>query len=188
VFLAGFSLGSMQVLSCAVAENTIDGVVVISHMWDLIQGVKVLERPLQSRLFGRVIIQFLKRLYSKNPEMRHRDLSGIHTLQQFDDAYTSRDRGYDGSDPYYKASAVYPKIPLVKVPTMLIGADDDPFTLKEVLPIKESKESQKVVLVHTKEGGHAAFVSGWMGRGSLVDSVVPDFFQSIMDDRTSDAK
>ena len=51
----------------------------------------------------------------------------IWTVRQFDDAYTAPNHGFrDAADYYYRASALR-VVDRIRVPTLVITAEDDPF-------------------------------------------------------------
>jgi predicted alpha/beta-fold hydrolase len=101
-------------------------------------------------------------------------------MREFDDKFTARVRGFPGHVEYYAAGNIYEKILKVKVPTLILGADNDPFTTAACAPIAQARKSERVVFAHTQEGGHVSFPTGRNGKGSLIDSVIPDWFESIL--------
>jgi predicted alpha/beta-fold hydrolase len=187
LFVAGFSLGSMQAMSYAWQNgNNVDGIAVMSHMYNVLEGAKMLERPIQRRLFAPVIMQGLRRTVEKyqfaTPE-RKAELRKCKTMREFDHLFTARCRGYPGHVEYYAAATIYDKIPQVKVPTLLLSADNDPFARAQDGPVKEARASDKVVFVHVKDGGHVAFPIGWDAKRSLTEIIVPDWFDAILSSR-----
>ena len=84
-------------------------------------------------------------------------LNDIWTIRQFDDAYTAPHHGFaDASDYYFRASAVR-VVDRIRVPTLLITADDDPFV--PVLPFEEPAVQAHATVRVTRGGGHCGFVA-----------------------------
>jgi predicted alpha/beta-fold hydrolase len=187
LFLAGFSMGSMQTIAYGVANGAnVDGIALVSHMYNLLRGSKQLEKPLQKFLFAPPIMKGLMRMLEKNTFLGDwaKDLKRVKSMREFDDKFTARIRGYPSHVEYYAAGDIYEKILNVKVPTLILGADNDPFIADGCAPIEEARRSEMVVFAHTAEGGHVSFPSGRDGKGSLIDSVLPDWFESIVAEKS----
>ena len=88
----------------------------------------------------------------------------------------------------YAALRVYDKIPKIKVPTLFLGAEDDPLTSKELMPIEEVKKSDNVALISFPEGAHVSFLTGNDGNKSIMDTIIPDWFDTIMKDKENAQK
>jgi predicted alpha/beta-fold hydrolase len=184
LFITGFSLGSMQAMAYAWQDGShVDGIAVMSHMYNVLEGAKMLERPIQRRLFAPVIMQGLRRTIEKYQfETQHpkAELLKCKTMREFDHLFTAGCRGYPGHIEYYAAATIYDKIPKVKVPTLLLSADNDPFARAQDGPVNEARNSDNVVFVHVKDGGHVSFPLGWNAKRSITEIVVPDWFEGII--------
>ena len=86
-------------------------------------------------------------------------LGGIWTIRRFDDVYTAPHHGFaDASDYYFKASAMR-VIDRVRIPALILTADDDPF-----VPAGQFREAAvtgnpQVVVRIERFGGHCGFIS-----------------------------
>ncbi|KAK8885162.1 hypothetical protein M9Y10_044291 [Tritrichomonas musculus] len=186
-FMAGFSLGSMQAINYNLSQESeniihVDGLLLISHIYDTKQSALILERPLQSKLYLSVIISKLTHALKKNKyvEGELREAINAKTLCEFDDKFTSKTLGLKDHIEYYSKIKIYDLIPKLKVPTLIIGADDDPFTEPKYQPIKEVSESESVALLTYPEGGHVSFLTGMNGQKSVVDTVGIEYFDTII--------
>lgn len=63
---------------------------------------------------------------------------------------------------------------------LLIGSEDDPFTLKKFMPIDNVMKSDNIALVTFPEGGHVSFITGDDWNSSILDTIIPDFFETMM--------
>jgi len=182
VYLVGFSLGAMQTIEYSRVDGSVDAVACVSHTYHSIRGAEILEKPIQAKLYLPVIMEKLKASVKKcsflNPEWKEGALKAKN-LREFDDALTTKTLGLKDHVEYYKLLAIYQKIPEIKVPLLILGSDDDPFTHQTLMPIKEVEESNNVVLVRTPEGGHVSFIEGMNGQRSLVERVLPDWFEAV---------
>lgn len=187
LFIAGFSLGALQ--SCcfsAVKGDKVDGIAAVSHTCDTLGGSIELEKWPQRKLFTPIIVRALKHVVSKLVDAGFEplaDVSNVKSMREFDDIWTAKAKGYPGCVEYYAACSIHGRVPGMKTPTMIIQAENDPFTRPEYLPVKECIASENAVLLTTKEGGHVSFVAGMNGKKSLVDQVIPEWFTSIIDDK-----
>ena len=83
---------------------------------------------------------------------------------------------------YYELTKLYGKPAKVKVPTLVITAEDDPLTSKDFIDEKEliDKNNQNLAFILTKEGGHVSFCEGLNGKGSYAEDVAEEFFNLLM--------
>lgn len=82
---------------------------------------------------------------------------------------------------YYTTALIYNLIPKLKVPTLIIGSDNDPFTEAKYQPVKEVKESQNVAMIIYPEGGHVSFLTGIEAKESIVDKIGIEYFSNLID-------
>ena len=86
-------------------------------------------------------------------------LRKIWTVRRFDDAYTAPHHGFrDAADYYHRASAIR-VAGRIRVPTLIITAEDDPFVPDGPFRIPEVTANPYITLVITRHGGHCAYVA-----------------------------
>jgi uncharacterized protein len=86
-------------------------------------------------------------------------LDAIRTVREFDEVYTAPHFGFrDASDYYHRASAMR-VIDRVRLPTLIITADDDPFVPSA--PFRDARVvgNPHLRVIVTRTGGHCAFVT-----------------------------
>ncbi|MBA3889386.1 MAG: hydrolase [Gemmatimonadaceae bacterium] len=90
-------------------------------------------------------------------------LDRVETLWDFDDVVTAPVHGFESAQDYYDRSSSIRFLQGIRVPTLLLSAEDDPFLPREVLA--EVREIARAVpaleLEFVKRGGHVGFTSGW---------------------------
>lgn len=85
---------------------------------------------------------------------------------EFDDAFTAPLNGYRDAEDYYARAACGQYLSLIRRPTLILHALDDPFMVASVVP-QADQLSASVTLELSARGGHVGFVSA--GRfGQLV--------------------
>ena len=67
-------------------------------------------------------------------------------------------------DDYYARSSSGQFLPRIRVPTLLIHAEDDPFVPEYVIPREAIRANPYLTAVITQHGGHVGFVAGQPGR------------------------
>jgi predicted alpha/beta-fold hydrolase len=83
----------------------------------------------------------------------------IKSIREFDEVYTSKANGFaNAAEYYYKASSVR-VVDQIRVPTLIIHAEDDPFIPFGPLVEKAFVDNPYLLLVKTENGGHVAFIS-----------------------------
>jgi predicted alpha/beta-fold hydrolase len=184
LIVVGFSMGSMQAMSYITRDAPlVDAAVVVSHSYDAVRSACLLESGLQKKFLTPAILRSLNRTMQKNPFAKQEDKDiarRCRTLREFDDHITGPSRGFANADGYYAQVAIEEKIPLVKVPTLVFGAENDPLIRPSFLPLKSVGVSENVALVHVREGGHVSFLTGWDAQRSLTDAIVPDFVSAVI--------
>lgn len=180
IVIAGFSLGGNLTLKLTgeladQAPAQLKAVVAISPSIDLQASSDLLNQP-RNFVYHKNFLYHLKlrielkqRLY---PDLYDSSaLRGINSLVEFDDHYVAPAFGFADARDYYAKASALPYLSRIRVPTLIIHAQDDPFIpyapLEEALnPRPQSDESsdvlttsnENILLVAPPRGGHVAFV------------------------------
>jgi len=167
VAVAGYSLGGNLTLKLAgelgeASPPQLIGVCAISPTMDLPACMEALERRSNFAYewnFVRNLKGRMRRKAGVFPgEFSLEPLRRIWTVRQFDEAYTAPHHGFrDAADYYYRASALR-VADCIRVPTMIITAEDDPF-----VPVSSFRDpavagNPHITVVITPHGGHCAYV------------------------------
>ncbi|MFN2577787.1 MAG: YheT family hydrolase [Pyrinomonadaceae bacterium] len=94
------------------------------------------------------------------------DISGlgdIHSIEQFDDQFIAPAFGFTDARDYYTKSSAVSLIQRIRMPTLIIHAEDDPFIPFAPLRDPSIAANPYVLLMATKRGGHVAFLSANAG-------------------------
>ncbi len=165
IFVVGFSLGGNVLLKYLgeTLNKKIKGAVAISIPFELRKSVMHLSQGF-SRIYQKHLVQELKR-YHHNKCKRIPTLSSltsleqIHTLFDFDDRITAPLHGFEDANDYYQKSSSRQYLKSIKVPTLILQAQDDPFVPQEAMPTLHEL-SEYVTLELTEHGGHVGFMEG----------------------------
>lgn len=183
-FVIGFSLGSMVSAQYGIDcnEKEIDGIICISHTIECAKGLKLIETPLNMKLYYEPMMKNLKHIIKKSTfysEEEKKEVMKTRIFKEFDDIVTSKNMGLNNAEEYYKLLELQPKISKIKVPTLFIFSEDDPFTSPEWIPVNDILKSKYVVFWTTKEGGHTSFAQGLKNKVSYSEEVSLDFCKTI---------
>jgi len=88
------------------------------------------------------------------------EVRAARTLREFDEAITGPLHGFAGAEDYYAQSSSGPYVGRVRVPLLLLGAEDDPFIPPQCLPRAAVRGNRFVTLETPAQGGHLGFVAG----------------------------
>lgn len=172
IFFVGYSMGGNLATKMAgelgqSAPKQLRGVAVVCPALDLSACADALEKR-ENYLYQRHFVRGLMARYQRKamlfPDQYSRDGFGpIRTVRAFDDAITAPHFGYKDAEEYYQAAGAKKVIANVRVPVLLITAQDDPFVPYESLLRARVNENPCVEFVAPEHGGHCGFVSRWSG-------------------------
>jgi hypothetical protein len=170
--VAGYSLGGNLALKLAAEygdqpPTELLGVAAVSPIIEIGECVKALERP-ANVLYQWNFVKDLKR------RMRRKDrswpgrydvsrLSSIRTVRQFDDEYTAPHFGFNGADDYYHRASAMRVIERIRVPALIITAEDDPFVPVDAFRDPKVTGNPNIELAVCEHGGHCGFVAAATG-------------------------
>jgi predicted alpha/beta-fold hydrolase len=120
-----------------------------------------------SRFYQRFFLGSLRRKAQEKarrfPDLAPADkISGLRTLEDFDNVITGPLHGFRDAQDYYQRSSSLPWLEHIALPTLLLSAVDDPMLPPEVLDeVGEiAKHNPNLHPEFVREGGHAGFIAG----------------------------
>jgi uncharacterized protein len=165
--VAGYSLGGNLALRLAGESGEaglpgLKGVCAVSPTLELAACMDELERPSNHIYELHFMLGLRRRIRRKAglfPQIYDiQGLGRIWSVRAFDDRYTAPHHGYrDAADYYYRAASMR-VIDRIRVPTLIVTAEDDPFI--PVAPFLDPRVTGNpcITLVITRHGGHCGFV------------------------------
>ena len=174
VFVAGYSLGGNLTLKLAgelgdSGRLPVRGVVAISPAADLDRCVRAIERrvnyPYQWNFVRNLRARMRRKVQCWPGSFDLAPLGGIWSIRKFDEIYTAPHHGFKGaSDYYFKASALR-VIDRIRIPALVLTADDDPFVPGDQFRAPDWPNNPHVTVRIEKHGGHCGFIgTGSSGR------------------------
>lgn len=168
IFLVGFSMSGNMALKLAgegaeTLPRELSAVCAVSPSIDLSASAEAIERP-ANRLYMQSFLRSLRR------RMRHKqklypelydttDLHLVRSIRDFDERFTAAHGGFSNADDYYARASALPLMGRIRIPTLIIHAQDDPFIPFEPLRHPSIKENPYLLLLAPQNGGHVGFVA-----------------------------
>ena len=113
------------------------------YQWNFVRNLKARMRR-KARIFpGAFSLEALRRIW---------------TVRHFDEAYTAPHHGFRDADDYYHRASALRVIDRIRVPALILTAEDDPFV--PVAPFRDPAVTGNphITVVITSHGGHCAYL------------------------------
>ena len=172
IFFAGYSMGGNLVTKMAgelgdAVPRALRGVCAVCPALDLSACADALERR-DNYLYQRHFVNGLVARYSRKATMfpdryKRNGFRLIRTVREFDDAITAPCFGYRDAEEYYEAAGAKKVVGQVRVPMLLITAEDDPFVPYVSFLAARVEGNPSIRFVAPEHGGHCAFISDKSG-------------------------
>ena len=168
IAVAGYSLGGNLALKLAGdygadAPPQVRAICAVSPTLDLERCVVALEAG-ENRLYEWNFVRNLKARMRRKARLfpdryRLNGLRRIKTVREFDETFTAPHHGFRDAHHYYYCASALRVIDKIRVPTLIITAEDDPF-----VPIDPCRDplvtgNSSITVIITPHGGHCGFVS-----------------------------
>jgi predicted alpha/beta-fold hydrolase len=169
--IAGVSLGGNVLLKFLGERGTdlplqLRAAAAISVPFDLARSSTRINRGF-SRFYQQFFLNSLRRKaqekVSRFPDLAPADkISGLRTLEDFDNLITGPLHGFRNAQDYYERSSSLPRLEHIRLTTLLLSAVDDPMLPPEVLEeVRDvARRNPKLRLEFVEKGGHAGFIAG----------------------------
>jgi uncharacterized protein len=168
VVVAGYSLGGNLALKLAgdhgeTPPPSLRGVCAVSPVLELAACVDALERRRNLAYQWNFVRGLRARMVRKArcyPDRYSLEpLRRVRTVRQFDELYTAPHFGFAGASDYYHRASAMRVIDRIRVPALVITAEDDPF-----VPLAPFRDPAVMSNPHlqvdiTRHGGHCGFVA-----------------------------
>ena len=189
IFFAGYSMGGNLVTKMSgeygdAAPRALRGVCGVCPAIDLAASADALDKR-ENYFYQRWFVKGLMARYARKvalfPKIYSRDgLGKISSVRQFDDAITAPSFGYRDAQEYYEAAGARKVVARVRVPMLMITAQDDPFVPYESFLAALVEENPAIQFVTPRHGGHCGFISRQGGAERFwAEARVVDFCEGL---------
>jgi len=168
IFFAGYSMGGNLVTKMAgefdaAVPKALRGVCAVCPALDLAACADALER-VDNYVYQRRFVTGLMSRYARKHKMlpgRYpiAGLGPVRTVRQFDDVITAPQFGYHDAQDYYENVGAKRVAAQIRVPMLMITAQDDPFVPYASFLAAKISENPAIQFVAPQHGGHCGFIS-----------------------------
>jgi predicted alpha/beta-fold hydrolase len=188
VAVAGYSLGGNLALKLAGeygahAPAALVAVAAVSPIIEIELCTRALERP-ENVLYEWNFVKDLKRRMRRKHRLdpNRYDLSRldrVRTVREFDAAYTAPHFGFRSAEDYYYRASAMRVIDRIRVPSLIITAEDDPFVPAEPFRDPKVAGNPHIELHMCAHGGHCGFVgaSSALNDGYWAEQTIVNFVE-----------
>jgi predicted alpha/beta-fold hydrolase len=172
IFFVGYSMGGNLVTKMAgefgpAVPKALRGVGVVCPAIDLGASADALE-SLENCVYQRRFVNGLMSRYARKQKLfpdRYRSdgLGPVRTVRQFDDVITAPQFGYRDAQDYYDDVGAKRVAAQIRVPLLMITAQDDPFVPYASFLAAKIIENPAIQFVTPTHGGHCGFISRHSG-------------------------
>jgi len=189
ISLGGIILGNYMAEKGESAREFLVATFLESVCFDTFKGCKSLEQPGLNLLLNRHLanclvesIREVKHLFESNYDLDH--VFSSKTIKEFDSRFTSKLFGYKNVNEYYSAARLASRLHNIKVPSLALSAEDDPFQPGDSLPTDGAARSSHVAILATKYGGHIGFMEGTLPtRYHFSDRLLSQYLKAVLGDK-----
>jgi predicted alpha/beta-fold hydrolase len=168
IFFAGYSMGGNLVLKLAgelagAAPVQLRGVAAVCPALELALCVDAVDRP-SNFVYQRHFVSGLKDRMRRKAKLFPGKfdlgpMARVGTLREFDDVITATYCGFRGASDYYARSSALRVVSEIRVPTLVVTSQDDPFVPFASFSDPALANNSNVTLLAPEHGGHCAFIS-----------------------------
>ena len=172
IFFAGYSMGGNLMTKMAgefaeAAPKALRGVCVVCPAMDLGACADALQRR-DNFFYQRHFVKGLMARYARKAELYperypKNGFGPVRSVREFDDKITAPQFGYRDAQDYYDAVGAKKVVAQVRVPMLMITAQDDPFVPYELFMRANPGRNPAIRLVTPENGGHCGFISNRSG-------------------------
>jgi predicted alpha/beta-fold hydrolase len=168
IFFAGYSMGGNLVLKMAgelagAAPRQLRGVAGVCPCIDLAACADALALPGNFVYERHFVRRLKKRMWRKAALFPGKfdlgPLASVRSVREFDDAITARYCGFRDAADYYQRSSALRVAAEIRVPTLIVTAQDDPFVSFASFSDSALVNNPHVQVIAPEHGGHCAFIS-----------------------------
>jgi len=168
VVVAGYSLGGNLALKLAgdfgqAPPTSLKAVCAVSPVMELAECVNALERR-QNLVYQWNFVRMLKARMRRKAAL-HPDrfplerLDRVRTVREFDEYFTAPHFSFEGASDYYFRASAMRVIDRIRVPALIITAEDDPFVPPGPFRDPRVRTNPHLNVIVTKHGGHCGFAA-----------------------------
>jgi uncharacterized protein len=193
IFFVGYSMGGNLVLKMAgeladTVPRQLRGVAGVCACIDLAPCADAIALP-GNFIYEEHFVRSLKKRMRRKAELFPGKfdlgpLPRVRSVREFDDVITARYCGFRDASDYYARSSALRVASEIRVPTLIVTAQDDPFVPFASFSDPALANNGHIQLIAPAHGGHCAFISRYSGAARFwAEARVIEFFAALESQR-----
>jgi predicted alpha/beta-fold hydrolase len=189
IFFAGYSMGGNLVMKmagelAASAPPQLLGIAGVSPSMDLAVCADAVALP-ENFVYQRHFVGSLKNRMRRKAKLfpgkfNLEPMARVRTLREFDDVVTATYCGFRDASDYYERSSALRVAADIRVPTLILTAQDDPFVPFASFSNPALTGNSHIDVIAPRHGGHCAFISRQKGDARFwAEARAMDFLTSL---------
>jgi len=169
ITVVAFSLGGNITLKAAGeygddAPDSLRAVATISVPIDLDGACSAIDERRANWIYRTYFLKRLTRRYldarRQHPDLFHSiDADSIRGIRDWDNAVVAPLGGFENAEDYYARNSSLKVLENIRIPTLLVHAQDDPFIPFEPFQTAAVRDNESIRLLAPPQGGHVGFYS-----------------------------
>ena len=165
----GISLGGNALLRWAAeqghaAAHVVQAVAAVSSPIDLGAAGRAIDQGFNRHIYARMFLRSMqpkaRAKWQQFPGLFNLDaVLNARTLFDFDNAFTAPLHGFRDTPHYWDAASAKPRLSAIRIPALVLNAQNDPFVPVASLPRVQAGAGGYVTFEQPAHGGHAGFVA-----------------------------
>ncbi len=188
ICLIGFSVGGNITLKylaeSAKVPSAVQAAVCISTPCDLEASSREMARPrniLYMRWFLWLLHEKIRKKIALFPgEIDDKGYSRFKNFYDFDSRYTAPFFGYKSAEEYWRSNSAKPLLEKIKIPTLMLSAEDDSFLGPLNYPVAETARNSNISLEIPRFGGHVGFMAEFGEREYWSEKRTAQFLATVL--------
>ena len=161
--VVGFSLGGNVVLKLAgelgeAGAEVIRCVAAASTPLDLAACSRRISEP-DNRIYQERFVRRMRDRLCATGRYHREAFTGLSTVEELDDRFTAPSFGFGDAANYYRTQSAIRFLGKIRVPALLIQAQDDTFIPFSIYDSEELHRNPHIRLLITRHGGHLGFLA-----------------------------
>ncbi|HCZ37623.1 MAG TPA: alpha/beta hydrolase [Cytophagales bacterium] len=164
IVLVGFSMGgsmTLKYLGERFPSEVIKSAITFSVPCDLGSSASELDKPQNKFYLNRFLKKLEKKIQAKANQFPNllsaKNFETVTTFREFDTRYTAPLHGFADATDFYTRASCNPHLENIKLPVLLVNANNDPFLPEACYPIELAKQHTNLYLEMPARGGHVGF-------------------------------
>ena len=166
IHLMGFSLGGNLVLKYVGEDlfekpenlKSVTAFSVPVDLEDCVHEIHKVKNQIYVQNFLGTLKKKIKAKAEDLPELKTEHLKKIKSLVDFDNHYTAPIHGFKDAYDYYKKVSSKRFLKSIKIPALIVNAEDDPMLGEFCYPTEVAEKSENIYFMQPKNGGHCGFI------------------------------